>query len=71
MAGLGAAPVAENTPVLSGEIDWGVRKEGASCVEDVVYRRTRTAVYEPEAAVASWSSSPVAWQSFWAGVSST
>jgi glycerol-3-phosphate dehydrogenase len=42
--------VVENTPVLNGEIDWGVLKEGAARVEDVVYRRTRAALYEPEAA---------------------
>jgi glycerol-3-phosphate dehydrogenase len=50
VASLGAAPVAENTPVLNGEIDWGVLKEGAARAEDVVYRRTRAALYEPEAA---------------------
>jgi glycerol-3-phosphate dehydrogenase len=50
VAGLGAAPVAENAPVLAGEIDWSVLEEGAARVEDVVYRRTRAALYEPEAA---------------------
>jgi glycerol-3-phosphate dehydrogenase len=50
VAGLGPAPVAENTPVLNGEIDWSVLNEGAASVEDVVYRRTRAALYEPEAA---------------------
>jgi glycerol-3-phosphate dehydrogenase len=50
VASLGATPAAENTPVLNGEIDWGVLKEGAARVEDVIYRRTRAALYEPEAA---------------------
>ncbi len=50
VAGLGTTPLAEDAPVLAGEIDWGVQKEGAARVEDVVYRRTRAALYEPEVA---------------------
>jgi glycerol-3-phosphate dehydrogenase len=50
VVGLGDVPVAQNAPVLAGEIDWSVLKEGAARVEDVVYRRTRAALYEPEAA---------------------
>ncbi len=46
----GATTVAENAPLLNGEIDWSVLKEGAARVEDVVYRRTRVALYESEAA---------------------
>ncbi|MDE3096251.1 MAG: glycerol-3-phosphate dehydrogenase/oxidase [Chloroflexota bacterium] len=50
VARLGAAPLAEGAPLLGGEVDWSVTKEGAARVEDVVYRRTRVALYEPEAA---------------------
>jgi glycerol-3-phosphate dehydrogenase len=50
VAAMGTAPVVEDSPVLAGEIGWGVLKEGAARVEDVVYRRTRAALYEPEAA---------------------
>ncbi len=45
---LGDTALAEGTPVLSGEVDWAVLYEGAARVEDVIYRRTRTALYEPE-----------------------
>jgi glycerol-3-phosphate dehydrogenase len=49
VARLGATPVAESTPMLNGEIDWSVMHEGATRLEDVVYRRTRVALYDPEA----------------------
>jgi glycerol-3-phosphate dehydrogenase len=49
VARLGVTPVAEQAPVLQGEIDWSVMKEGAARLEDVVYRRTRVALYDPEA----------------------
>ena len=45
---LGAEPLAPGSDVLAGEVDWGVLHEGAARVEDVLYRRTRAALYEPE-----------------------
>jgi len=35
--------------VLAGEVDWAVAREAAATVEDVLYRRTRAALYEPDA----------------------
>ena len=32
--------------MVTGEVDWAVRYEGANHVEDVIYRRSRTALYE-------------------------
>jgi len=49
VARLGATPVAGSAPLLTGEIDWSVTKEGAARLEDVVYRRTRVALYDSEA----------------------
>ncbi len=46
----GASPLATGAPVLAGEVDWAVRNEAAARLEDVVYRRTRAALYEPAAA---------------------
>lgn len=43
----GAQPIVKGTSVLAGEVDWAVQKEGAAGVEDVLYRRTRVALYEP------------------------
>jgi glycerol-3-phosphate dehydrogenase len=37
------------TNVVAGEVDWAVRNEAAATVEDVVYRRTRVALFEPDA----------------------
>lgn len=45
---LGAAPVAAESDILSGELLWAVRMEGAVSLEDVIYRRTRAAYYKPE-----------------------
>ena len=44
---LGADAVAEGVSLIGGEVDWAVLCEGAACLEDVVYRRTRLALYEP------------------------
>lgn len=46
---LGPEPLAPGAPVLAGEVDWAVSREAAAGVEDVLYRRTRAALYEPEA----------------------
>jgi glycerol-3-phosphate dehydrogenase len=32
---------------LNGEVDWAVQQEGAARLEDFIYRRSRTALYEP------------------------
>lgn len=43
---LGAKPLVAAAPVIVGEVDWAVMHEGAATVEDVIYRRTRAALYE-------------------------
>ena len=40
--------LATGVPVFEGEVSWAVRSEGAARVEDVLYRRTRSALYDPE-----------------------
>ena len=45
VASLGPEPVVEGGSVISGEIEWAVEKEAAATLEDVVYRRTRAALY--------------------------
>ncbi|MCP4007734.1 MAG: glycerol-3-phosphate dehydrogenase/oxidase [bacterium] len=49
VVGLGPEPIVDDVPILVGEVDWAVSIEGAAKVEDVVYRRTRAALYSPEA----------------------
>jgi glycerol-3-phosphate dehydrogenase len=49
VVGMGAAPLAPGAPVLAGEVEWAIAKESATCLEDVLYRRTRAALYEPDA----------------------
>jgi len=44
---LGSQPVATGSEVVSGEADFAVRVDGAARLEDVVYRRTRAAWYDP------------------------
>ena len=46
---LGSAPLLPGAPVLTGEVDFAVLHEGAARVEDVIYRRIRSALYVPEA----------------------
>jgi len=46
---LGSQPLAPGAPVVAGEIDWAVGHEGACRLEDVHYRRTRAALYDPAA----------------------
>ncbi len=43
-----ADPLVPGGRVLCGEVDWAVECEGAETLIDVVYRRTRSALYEPE-----------------------
>lgn len=45
----GAALLAPGANVLSGEVDWAVAEEAAATLEDLVYRRTRVALYDPAA----------------------
>jgi glycerol-3-phosphate dehydrogenase len=45
----GAAPLAPGVPVAAAEVDWAVTREAATHLEDVVYRRLRTAWFVPEA----------------------
>ena len=52
---LGSEPLVAGAPLVVGEIDWAATREGAETLEDVHYRRTRAALYDPsarEAAVA-------------------
>jgi glycerol-3-phosphate dehydrogenase len=48
----GATTVGPGVPVLSGEIAWAVEHEGALTLEDVFYRRTRHALYDPSGSLA-------------------
>jgi glycerol-3-phosphate dehydrogenase len=45
----GAEPLAPGTDVVAGEVDWAVDVEGALDLADFVYRRTRAALYDPDA----------------------
>jgi len=49
---LGADSLVAAGSVLSGEVAWALQKEGAQNLEDVIYRRTRVALYQPEEAAA-------------------
>jgi glycerol-3-phosphate dehydrogenase len=44
---MGRAPLVDGAGVFEGEVAWAVHNEGAQRVEDVLYRRTRVALYEP------------------------
>lgn len=46
---LGAEPLASGTGVVAGEVEWAIDVEGALDTADVVYRRTRAALYDPDA----------------------
>jgi glycerol-3-phosphate dehydrogenase len=43
-----AEPLAAGSAVLAAEVDWAVSQEGAATLEDVIYRRLRTALYSPD-----------------------
>jgi glycerol-3-phosphate dehydrogenase len=53
VARLGIEPLLAGAPVLASEVDWCARVEGAATVEDVIYRRIRTALFVPAARDAS------------------
>jgi glycerol-3-phosphate dehydrogenase len=55
---LGAEPLVPGARLLAGEVDWAVCEEGAVTVEDVLYRRNRSAYWAP--AVAREAVEPVA-----------
>ena len=44
---LGNEPVVEDGFIMAGEILWAIEQEAASTLEDVLYRRTRAALYKP------------------------
>jgi glycerol-3-phosphate dehydrogenase len=50
---LGQNPIAQDLPVLTGEVVWALRQESAKTLEDVVYRRLGLPLYQPERAGAS------------------
>jgi glycerol-3-phosphate dehydrogenase len=50
---LGQNPIAQDLPVLTGEVVWALRQESAKTLEDVVYRRLGLPLYQPEQAGAS------------------
>lgn len=45
VAALGAEPIVDGGTVVAGEIAWAVEQEAAVTLEDVIYRRTRAALY--------------------------
>jgi glycerol-3-phosphate dehydrogenase len=49
VARLGTAPLVAGAPLLAAEVEWGVRVLGALTLEDLLYRRLRTAWYVPAA----------------------
>jgi len=53
VASAGSEPLVAGGPVLASEVDWSVRVEGAATLEDVLYRRIRSALFVPEAREAS------------------
>jgi glycerol-3-phosphate dehydrogenase len=46
-AATGGPTLVEGEEVSAAEVDWAVTHEGAATVEDVLYRRTRLALYAP------------------------
>ena len=49
VARLGTGTLVAGAPVLASEVEWAVRVEGAVTLEDLLYRRLRTAWYLPAA----------------------
>lgn len=45
---LGATPLVEDGQMRTGEVEWAVEVEGAQSLEDLLYRRSRSAWYTPE-----------------------
>ncbi|RIK98950.1 MAG: glycerol-3-phosphate dehydrogenase [Proteobacteria bacterium] len=67
VAARGAQPLVAGGAVVAGEVDWAIDVEGALDACDVVYRRTRAALYDPDvraalpSAVASRMAPRVGW----------
>ena len=57
LAARGTEPLVPGSTILASEIDWAVQVEGALRLEDVHYRRTRAALYHPEAREAGLAAS--------------
>jgi glycerol-3-phosphate dehydrogenase len=57
LADRGTEPLLPGSSILAAEVDWAVEVEGARRLEDVHYRRTRAALYHPEARVAGLAAS--------------
>jgi len=55
LASAGTELLIAGSPVLASEVDWSVCVEGAATLEDVLYRRIRSALFVPEAREASLS----------------
>ena len=47
VVGRGSDPLVSGASVVSGEVSWAMEVEGAARLEDVLYRRTRAALYQP------------------------
>lgn len=45
VAALGSAPIVAGGTIIAGEINWSIEQEAAATLEDVIYRRTRAALY--------------------------
>lgn len=44
---LGSREIVPGSKIVDGEVRWAITREGAHSVEDILYRRTRAAYYEP------------------------
>jgi glycerol-3-phosphate dehydrogenase len=49
VAARGSAPLVDGSAALAAEVEWSIEREGAATLEDVIYRRLRTALYAPDA----------------------
>jgi glycerol-3-phosphate dehydrogenase len=50
---LGSAPLVPGAALVAGEVEWAVAREGVRHLEDLHYRRTRAALYDPAARTAA------------------
>jgi glycerol-3-phosphate dehydrogenase len=48
VAARGTEPLVEGGAALAAEVDWSIEMEGAATLEDVIYRRLRTALCAPD-----------------------
>jgi glycerol-3-phosphate dehydrogenase len=47
IVGTGFHPIVDGEDLAVEEVDWAISTEGAVTLEDVLYRRTRVALYNP------------------------